>query len=142
MKSDEPNEKCENQDCRKHEGAAPKSWEMSRESEGVSNNVEGSFRDRTMHEAICPLVTYGGVCTHPASQVSLSHNDSAEETIRCSRFFLTAQEEGLLKSKTCYSLAICVTAKACHGSALPRWHKHISTMCRKDMPQRQQDWEA
>lgn len=41
---------CENQDCWKHEGAAAKSWEMSRQTEGGSNNAECSFRDRTMHE--------------------------------------------------------------------------------------------
>lgn len=33
-------------------GLQQSSWEMSRETEGVSNNVEGSFRDRTMHEAM------------------------------------------------------------------------------------------
>lgn len=42
----------ENQDCGKYKGAAAKSWEMSRETEGGSNNAEVSFRDRTMHEAM------------------------------------------------------------------------------------------
>lgn len=91
---------------------------MSRETEGVSNNAEGFFRDRTMHEATQHNLPYGGVCTHPALQVSLRHNDSAEESIRFSRFFLTAQEEGLLKSKTCYSLAI---EHMCHSQGLPRF---------------------
>lgn len=42
---------CESQDYRKHKGAAAKFWEVSRETEGVLNNVEDSFRERTMHEA-------------------------------------------------------------------------------------------
>lgn len=52
----------------------------------------------------------------PSIASSLTHNDSAEENIRLSKFFLTAQEEGLLKSKTCYSLAIW---HMCHSQGLP-----------------------
>lgn len=54
---------------------------------------------------IHPLVTHGA-CIHPAWQVSLRHTDSAKESVRFRRFFITAQEEGLLKSRTCYFLAI------------------------------------
>lgn len=85
----------------------------------VSNNSEGSFRDRTMHEATQHNLSfgdYGGVGTHPALQVFLRHSDSAEESVRFSRFFCTAQEEGLPKTKTCYSLAIW---PMCHSQGLP-----------------------
>lgn len=64
---------------------------------------------------IHPLVTHGA-CIHPAWQVSLRHTDSAKESVRFRRFFITAQEEGLLKSRTCYFLAIW---RVCHSQGLP-----------------------
>lgn len=95
----------------------------------VLGNEEGDWRCRItlrvpletgpcmrQRSIICPLVTYGGVGTHPALQVFLRHSDSAEESVRFSRFFCTAQEEGLPKTKTCYSLAIW---PMCHSQGLP-----------------------
>lgn len=96
---------CENQDCWNTKGLQQSLWKWAGRLKVARIMLSAPLETgpcMRQHSIICPLVTYGGVCTQPALQVSVRHSDSAEESIRFSRVFPhctgggTAEEQNLL----------------------------------------------